>query len=97
MLYGKTPWQGASQIKLLENIKANPLNFPGAVKVSDDSKDLMKKMLAYDEDSRINAADLFKNPLINLKPTKWWNGSNEIGTVSMLIVLIFMLSKIFSE
>jgi len=70
MLFGKTPWAGASQIKLLENIKGNPLSFPSNVKVSDESKDLIKKMLAYDEDSRISAADLFKHPFINLKTPK---------------------------
>jgi len=66
----------------LENIKANPLAFPGAVKVSDESKDLMKKMLAYDEDSRISAADLFKHQLINLQ--KKWEKKNNL----LLIVYI---------
>jgi len=55
---------------LLENIKTSPLNFPSSVKVSDETKDLLKKMLSYDEETRLSAPELFKHSLINLKTTK---------------------------
>jgi len=70
MLYGKTPWSGASQIKLLDNIKKEPLNFPDVPKVSDTTKDLIKKMLVFEEDARISWSELFKHPLIAKGLTK---------------------------
>jgi len=60
----KTPWSGSSQIRLLENITKEPLLFPATPKISDETKDLIKKMLAFDEDARISWLELFKHPLI---------------------------------
>jgi len=67
--FPKTPWSGTSQIKLLDNIQKEPLTFPSSIKISDETKDLLKKMLAFDEESRLSWSDLFKHPLIT-KGTK---------------------------
>jgi len=64
MLYNKPPWTGKSQIKLIENITSVTLSFPDLPKVSEETKELIRKMLYIEEDKRIGWPEMFKHPLI---------------------------------
>ncbi|EAR84947.2 dual-specificity kinase domain protein (macronuclear) [Tetrahymena thermophila SB210] len=65
MLYGKTPWNGSSQLNLFENIKNQPLVFPDEPIRSNKLKSLIKKMLQYYEKDRISWSEIFDDDLIN--------------------------------
>jgi len=70
MLYGRPPWSGKSQMKLIESITKTPLQFPDSIKVSDDTKYLISKMLVIEEDSRIGWPEMFKHPLLKITKSK---------------------------
>ena len=54
LIFGETPWIGKSPVQLLMNIKNQPLKFSENIPCSDLVKDLLRKMLVYEEDKRIN-------------------------------------------
>jgi len=64
MLFGLTPWTGKSQIDLYNNINSIQLKFSESTPVSDNAKDLLKKMLDPAESKRISWPDIFKHPLV---------------------------------
>ena len=64
MLYGNTPWTGVSQMNLYNNINSHNLKFPEMPKVSQQTKELIKKMLVPTEEGRISWPELFNHPLI---------------------------------
>ncbi|KAL4438313.1 hypothetical protein ABPG74_009736 [Tetrahymena malaccensis] len=65
MLYGKTPWNGDSQLNLYKNIQKQPLVFPDQPMRSSKLKSLIKKMLQYHEKDRISWQEIFNHDLIN--------------------------------
>ena len=52
MLYGFTPWCESRPYNLAMAIKTKPLYFPEDKKVSCNTKDLLTKMLIYDDEKR---------------------------------------------
>lgn len=61
MLYGKTPWIGMSPPDLLNNIEKNrKLKFPDEIKVSEEMKEIITKMLIWEDENRISWPEVFK-------------------------------------
>jgi hypothetical protein len=52
MLYGKIPWLENTPHNLAMVMKTKPLYFPEDKIVSNNAKDLLNKMLIYDEEKR---------------------------------------------
>ena len=64
MLYGKTPWMGISPVDLLNNIEKNPkLRFNEDIKVSEEMKEIIGKMLVWEDQKRISWPEVFKSEL----------------------------------
>jgi len=64
MLYGKTPWIGISPPDLLNNIEKNPkMKFPEEFKVSEPMKEMITKMLIWEDEKRISWPEIFKSEL----------------------------------
>jgi serine/threonine protein kinase len=61
-LFGKLPWTARSIQELLKNIRNKPLEFPKPI--SDDTKDLLKRMLIEKEESRIDWKGISEHPAI---------------------------------
>ena len=59
MLYGKTPWSVRSQYELIQKCTTQKVRFPINVKVSEQSKTLIKKCLEVQESKRIDWDELF--------------------------------------
>jgi len=64
MLFGLTPWTGKSQMDLHKNINSLQLKFPETTPLSENAKDLLRKMLDPSESQRIAWPDIFKHSLI---------------------------------
>ena len=62
---GAIPWTGFSEQNLLENITKRPLKIPD--KISDWSREILKKMLVVNENDRISWDELFKY-VLNIEP-----------------------------
>ena len=62
LLFGKLPWIGTSVPNLLWKIRTEPLTFPK--KIDDNTKDLLAKMLKYDEESRISWKEVLEHPAL---------------------------------
>lgn len=81
MLYGKTPWVGKTPQDLLNHILKNPLKFLEFSKndhyqssllkkpppVSNEMKELLKKMLEVTEEKRISWEDIFEHDIFRKK------------------------------
>lgn len=96
MLYGKTPWSGNTPQGLLQHILKTPLKFPepvnkningysnGLVKkispLSNEIKELLKKMLEVTEEKRISWEEIFEHPIFNEK--KDIEGQNFVNAVA---------------
>jgi serine/threonine-protein kinase ULK/ATG1 len=66
ILFGQLPWTGFSDSDLYRNITTKPLMFPK--KISEDTKDLIKRMLTVKEDDRISWKEVFNHPALkNIK------------------------------
>ena len=65
MLFGKTPWSGSSQKELFNNITKNPLTFLSKPETKEETKDLLRKMLAIEEVDRISWSELFQDSIIS--------------------------------
>jgi calcium-dependent protein kinase len=66
LLFGTLPWSGYSDRDLYRNITTKPLLFPK--KVSEDTKDLIKRMLTVKEEERISWEEVYKHPALkNIK------------------------------
>lgn len=63
MLCGKTPWTARSERELLDNTRTIPLKFPYDVKISDQSKDFIKKCLAFHEKDRFSWEQIFMHDI----------------------------------
>ena len=68
LLFGVTPYTGMTENGLYQQIRKNTganLKFPTTI--SDESKDVLRKMLTIDPQARINWVDLFNHPVFNKK------------------------------
>jgi len=68
LLFGKLPWSGHSVPNLYSNIKTKPLTFPKDV--SNETKDLITKMLKMREEDRITWREVYEHSAlkkINIK------------------------------
>lgn len=64
MLCGKTPWIGISPPDLLNNIEKNPkVKFPEELKVSEPMKEMITRMLIWEDEKRISWPEVFKSEL----------------------------------
>jgi serine/threonine protein kinase len=61
-LFLELPWRGDSVDELAQNIKSNHLVFKK--KIEDDLKDLITKMLAYDEEKRFAWEEVYNHPAL---------------------------------
>ena len=69
MIFGRRPWNAGTQFALERKIKSSPLEFPS--EVSKEVKDLLHKMLAFEEDDRIDWRGIISHPAMELvKETK---------------------------
>lgn len=64
MLYGKTPWVGEDTLKLLANIQSKQLQIPDTPVRSNQTKDLLKKMLQFVENSRLSWDEVLAHPAL---------------------------------
>jgi len=62
LLFGKLPWTGTSVPNLYNNIKSKPLTFPKDV--SNETKDLLTKMLKVREEDRITWKGVYEHPAL---------------------------------
>ncbi|KRX05524.1 Protein kinase-like domain [Pseudocohnilembus persalinus] len=70
MLYGYPPFnpkKGGNINDLINLIEKNEIKLPDEVKVSNEAKDLIKKMLVIDPEKRISFQDFFQHPWISVK------------------------------
>lgn len=63
MLYGLCPYEESTIPKLITMIDNSMLRFPSNVKVSDNIKNLIKKMLTIKYRERISPQELLKYPI----------------------------------
>ncbi|KAL4436178.1 hypothetical protein ABPG74_018162 [Tetrahymena malaccensis] len=64
MLFGVFPYVGRSDPDLLQNIKTRPLNLqPNNIRISDNMKDLLKRMICYQREKRIKWHEVYKHPI----------------------------------
>jgi len=59
LIFGKIPWNGYSDTDLYRNITTKPLTFPK--KISEDTQDLIKRMLTIKEEDRISWTDVMNH------------------------------------
>jgi len=65
LLFKKNPWTGPGWMGLARNIRAKPeVEFPKETSVKDSTKDLLRKMLKYQESERIFWEDVLKHPAL---------------------------------
>ena len=66
MLFGKPPFTAKNIVELLQKIKKHPVEFPRNVYVSDEVKDILRKMLVFDPRKRIDWEDLFEHKVTKI-------------------------------
>jgi len=62
VMFGRLPWTGTSIVGLLNNIRKLPLDFPKPV--SEETKDLLRKMLQIREENRIDFNGIWEHPAL---------------------------------
>ena len=63
MVYGQTPWPANNEVQLLNNIMTRPIPFN--TKISDQSKDFIKRCLKIKEEERMSWEEAFSHPLMD--------------------------------
>ncbi|EAS07198.1 Serine/Threonine kinase domain protein (macronuclear) [Tetrahymena thermophila SB210] len=64
MLFGVFPYVGRSDPDLLKNIKSLPLNLqPNSIRISENMKDLLRRMICYQREKRIKWHEVYKHPI----------------------------------
>jgi serine/threonine-protein kinase ULK/ATG1 len=65
MLFGKPPFNAPNIIELEKIIKKNDIPFPRLVnKITPMAENLIRRMLAYDPEKRIDWPELFEHPIL---------------------------------
>ncbi len=65
MLYNQYPWSGKNIPELIQNIKTKAPYFPDTDKVSEEIKNIIKKMLAFEEENRYSSMELKNHSYFN--------------------------------
>lgn len=83
MIFKAYPYNATNLIHLVEKFKKGelPTFSHGDVTVSQEVKDLLLRMLAYEEKDRIDWADLFKHPKAQFVNKGILDGMNMIGLI----------------
>ncbi len=68
LLFGRVPWNGTSIQNLALNKRTQPLKFPKYV--NENTKDLLTKMLKYDEGKRIGWKEVLEHPALRPQELK---------------------------
>ena len=63
MLFGKDPFYGFTMPELIKDIKAKVNNLEYPLPISDESKDLIRRLLRPNPKERIDWHDFFNHPL----------------------------------
>ena len=67
MLFGDKPWKASCEYLLVEEIKKNPKpTFPEGCDITEESKDLIRSMLAFEEEDRIDWRGVLEHPAFYL-------------------------------
>lgn len=70
LIYGKPPYTGKNIADLLNNIKNKPVYFDPRVRLSPIVLDVLKRMLVFDVDKRIDWKDLFCHKILIMQEEK---------------------------
>lgn len=70
MLFGVRPWSGGSEWSLYKNIKSKPLRFAENTFISEETKDLLSRMLAFEESYRIDWKGILAHPAVQNRHKK---------------------------
>jgi serine/threonine-protein kinase ULK/ATG1 len=70
MLFGMPPYTAKNIVELLKLIRERPLVFPSNVKISSEVKDLLKKMLVFNPNERIDWEELFEHKVTKMLEEK---------------------------
>jgi len=78
MLYGKTPFVGNTIYSLCEDIKRKlyprkKINFPSYPPISPIIKDLISRVLMWDENDRISWDEFFAHPMLKVRVNTLFN------------------------
>ena len=67
LLTGNPPFEGNSDNEIIKNVKAGVVSYTDPIwrKRSNESQDLVKKMLSYNPENRISARDALKHPFLS--------------------------------
>jgi calcium-dependent protein kinase len=71
LLSGRPPFEGSSDVQILESIKKSSANLSGGVwdQISKEAKDLVQKMLNKDPKKRLSATEALNHPWIHKAST----------------------------
>ena len=61
LVYGNIPFNDSNIIALYSKIQNEPIQFPSKPEISDDLKDLIRKMLHKDPSQRLNLSQIKVN------------------------------------
>ena len=110
LLSGRPPFNGRSNNKIMAAIVSGTYKFPSPVwdKISSDAKDLIMKMLTYDPDKRITAAEAYNHPWLEtcarveidrnqalevLENIKGFHAKSKLQKAAMLFIVTHLMSK----
>ncbi|CAD8156173.1 unnamed protein product [Paramecium octaurelia] len=97
MLYGKLPWEGDDQYKMLQNIKKNTLVFPDAPVRSDKIKQLLKHMLVVQENERYSWEQIFNHEIIQIQEVQIRKNLNQLMKEKDELASSESLNKLYLE
>jgi serine/threonine protein kinase len=66
-LVGDYPYNAINDFEILKKIKSGPPKFPDSIKISEESKDFIRKCLTVDPKKRITWKAIYEHPLLNDK------------------------------
>jgi serine/threonine-protein kinase ULK/ATG1 len=70
LLFGKPPYTAKNIVELLQKIQKTPFSLPPNTKISPVLEDVLKKMLVFNPDERIEWDDLFNHKITKLMEEK---------------------------
>jgi serine/threonine-protein kinase ULK/ATG1 len=70
LLFGKPPYTAKNIVELLQKIQKTPFALPPTTKISPVLEDVLKKMLVFNPDERIDWDDLFNHKITKLMEEK---------------------------
>lgn len=70
LLFGKPPYTANSIVELLKKIHKNPFELPPGAKVSPQVEDVLKRMLRFNPDDRIEWEELFDHPIHRMQEAR---------------------------